>query len=103
MTEFQKAAKLADIHEGKITLARLNGEEIALFNLGGEIFATTNICTHEHCELDQNNYIEGEVVECTCHGSQFKIKTGENVQPPAAEPLRTYKTKIEGEDVLVEI
>ena len=102
MAEFQKAAKVAGVHEGEITLARLGGEEIALFNLGGEIFATTNICTHEQCELDQNNYIEGEAVECTCHGSHFNIKTGENTVPPAAEPLKTYKVKVDNDDILIE-
>lgn len=103
MSDFQKAAKLEDVHEGEITLARLGEEQIALFRLGEEIFATSNICTHHQCELDQNNIIQGEELECTCHGSKFNIKTGANLGPPAVEPLPVYKTEIRGEDVFVEI
>jgi nitrite reductase/ring-hydroxylating ferredoxin subunit len=44
-----------------------------------------------------------EEVECTCHGSKFNIKTGVNTAPPAAENLPTYQTKIEGDDVYVEV
>ena len=71
--------------------------------MGDEVFATSDTCTHEQCVISENYYIEGEEVECTCHGSHFNIKTGENTVPPAAEPLKTYKTKVVGEDVLVEI
>lgn len=103
MAEFQFAAKLNDVAEGQITLAKIGKEQIALYRLGSEIFATNNICTHEYCELDQNNVIEGEEVECTCHGSKFNIRTGVNTQPPSAEPLPVYKTELRGEDVFVEI
>ncbi|MDP2670985.1 MAG: non-heme iron oxygenase ferredoxin subunit [bacterium] len=103
MSEFQKVAKLDDVHDGQITLAKIGKEQIALYRLGNEVLATTNICTHEYCELDQNHNIEGEEVECTCHGSKFKIRTGENTSPPAAEPLPIFKTKVENGEVFVEI
>src|SRR3990167_11129008 len=103
MAEFKKAAKLSDLKEGKVRGVKLNGEEIALYRFGDEIFATSDICTHEQCVISENYYIGGEEVECTCHGSHFNIKTGENTVPPAAEPLKTYPVKIEGDDVLVEI
>lgn len=103
MAEFQKAAKTTDLKEGKIKLAHVAGEEIALYKIGEQVFATNNLCTHESCELDQNNIIEGDEVECTCHGSKFNIKTGENIAPPAAGPLPVYKTKVDGDDVYVEI
>ena len=97
-----KVAKVSDITEGDLKKVDVNGDPVALFKVGGKIYATTNICTHEHCELDENHSINGDVVECTCHGSQFNIKTGENVLPPAAEPLKTYKVSVEGEDVFIE-
>lgn len=97
-----KVAKVSEVSEGELKKIDINGEPVALFNVDGKIYATTNICTHEHCELDENHSINGDVVECTCHGSQFNIKTGENVLPPAAEPLKTYNVSVEGEDVIVE-
>jgi len=102
MAQFQKVAKISELKENQVKGVKLNGEEIALFRLGGEVFATSDICTHEQCVISENYYIDGEEVECTCHGSHFNIKTGENTVPPAAEPLKTYPVKIKGDDVLVE-
>src|SRR3990167_8946367 len=103
MAQFQKVAKISELKENQVKGVKLNGEEIALFRLGGEVFATSDICTHEQCVISENYYIDGEEVECTCHGSHFNIKTGENTVPPAAEPLKTYPVKIAGDDVLIEV
>lgn len=103
MAEFIRVAKLGELKDGEVKGVKVGGKEIAIYRLGNEVFATTDICTHEECVISENFYIEGEEVECTCHGSRFDIKSGENTVPPAAEPLKTYKTKVEGEDVLVEV
>lgn len=97
-----KVANVNEIPEGDLKKVDVNDQPVALFKVGGEIFATTNICTHEQCELDENHMMHGEVVECTCHGSQFNVKTGANVLPPAAEPLKTYRVSVEGDEVFVE-
>lgn len=97
-----KVANKSEIAEGTIKKVIVSGEQVALYKINGEIFATTNICTHEQCEIDQNYLMHGEVVECTCHGSQFNVKTGANTLPPAAEPLKTYQVSVEGEDIFVE-
>lgn len=112
MADFKKVASLSEISEGAVKGVNVAGERIALFNLGGEIFATSDVCTHVGCLLSENNLVEpatspsqeGEaIVECTCHGSKFNIKTGEATSPPAVEPLKTYQVKIEGEDVLIKV
>lgn len=105
MADFVKVGKLSELEEGKIKAVVLAGEQVALYKIGGEIFATSNICTHEACELAENGMIEegDSVVECLCHGSHFKIKTGEVTSPPAAEPLRTYRVKVEEEEVFIEL
>lgn len=101
MTKVKVATK-SEIAEGTLKKVDVNGQPVALFNIGGEIFATTNICPHEECTLDENHSIHGEEVECTCHGSQFNVKTGAVVVPPAAEPLKTYRVSVEGDEVFVD-
>src|SRR3990172_10604844 len=100
---FKKAAKLSDLKEQEVTRVKINGAEIALYRLGDEVFATSDICTHADCVISENYDVQGEEVECTCHGSHFNIKTGENTVPPAAEPLKTYPVKIEDDDILIEV
>ena len=97
-----KVAKVSDVAEGDLKKVEVGDEPVALFKVDGKFYATTNICTHEQCELDENYSINGDVVECTCHGSQFKVSDGSVVLPPATEPLKTYQVSVEGEDVLIE-
>lgn len=97
-----KVASVNEVSEGDLIKVEVKGEPVALFKTDGQFYATTNICTHEQCELDTNHLMHGEVVECTCHGSQFNVKTGANVLPPAAEPLKTYEVSVEGDEVFVE-
>lgn len=96
-----KVANKSEIPEGQLKKVKVGKDDVALFNIGGQIYATSNICTHEFCELDQNHVMHGDVVECTCHGSHFNVKTGVNTLPPAAEPLKTYSVSVEGEEVYV--
>ena len=98
-----KVANVNEVPEGGIKKVVIgNNEPVALYKIDGQIFATSNICTHAHCELDVSNVIHGDVVECTCHGSQFNVKTGAVVLPPATELLKTFDVSVEGEDVFVE-
>ena len=97
-----KVAKVSEVPEGELKKVMVGNEPVALFNIEGQIYATTNICTHEQCELDENHLMHGEIVECTCHGSQYNVKTGTNTLPPSAEPLKTYRVSVQGDDVFVE-
>ena len=63
-----KVADVNEVSEGGLKKVDVNGEAVALFKIGGKIFATSNICTHAQCELDHNHAMHGEVVECACHG-----------------------------------
>jgi nitrite reductase/ring-hydroxylating ferredoxin subunit len=99
----EKVAKLSELKDGEVKGVAAGEEQITLYRQGNEIYATSDICTHADCVISENYDVQGEEVECTCHGSKFDIKTGENTVPPAAEPLKTYPTKVEGDDVLVEV
>lgn len=97
-----KVASVNEVPEGELKKVMVGGDPVALFKIDGKIYATTNICTHEQCELDENHLMHDDVVECTCHGSQFNVKTGAVVLPPAAEPLKTYKVTLENDEVFIE-
>ncbi len=103
MGEFKKIATFSDLEEGVITGVRVGDHSIALYKMGGDVFATTDDCTHDVCSLEDFGKIEGEIVVCTCHGAKFQIKTGEATLTPALAPLKTYKIKVDGDDVLVEV
>ncbi len=80
----------------------LEGRQVLLSNLGGEVYAVDGVCTHEESPLSQGFMMEGRVV-CQLHLSQFDLKTGEVYNPPATQPLKRFNVKIQEGAVFVEI
>jgi nitrite reductase/ring-hydroxylating ferredoxin subunit len=42
-------------------------------------------------------------VRCLCHGSEFDVRTGTVLKPPAAQAVRSYPVTIENGAVNIEI
>lgn len=91
-----------EIPEGGLKKVSVDEQYIALYKLKGQVYATSNVCSHEGCYLDENHIMHNDVVECICHGSQFEVKTGKVVLPPAVVPLKTYEVEVIGEEVYLE-
>lgn len=102
MPDFIKVTKISDIPNGQMRMFEVNGKSITIANVGGEFYAFNDICTHAQCNLSDGGTLEGKIIECPCHGSKFDIKTGEAKALPATEPIKTYKVKVEGENILVQ-
>ena len=100
MEGFVKVATTGDLQPGQVMLVEVEDEAIVLANLDGQYYALTDECTHAGCSVSDGEMDDG-VLECPCHGSQFDVRTGEVVSPPAIEPLTVYAVRVEGEDILV--
>lgn len=97
-----KVATKAEVERGKAKQVKVGSDVVALYHTDSdEWFATSDICTHEECNLSYGK-LSGCETECDCHGSRFDIKTGAVLLPPAVEPLKTYRVSIEGEDVFID-
>lgn len=81
---------------GKTHLVRVEGAEVAVYNVEGEFYATAENCTHAGGPLDEGT-LKGSVIICPWHGSCFDVKTGEVRCGPADKPVATYKVEVEGE------
>jgi 3-phenylpropionate/trans-cinnamate dioxygenase ferredoxin component len=102
MSEFIKALSNSELEEGSILAVRINGERIALYKICGEIYATSEMCSHSDCSLeDFGKIVESDQVECICHGARFRIKTGEVTRVPAEVPLKIYTVRVEENEVWV--
>jgi 3-phenylpropionate/trans-cinnamate dioxygenase ferredoxin subunit len=95
-------AAVGEIAPGEAKLVEAGGKEIALFNCGGDYYALDNDCTHVGGPLCEGE-ITGDTVICPWHGSEFSIRTGEVIGPPADEDVNSYKVLIEDERILIEI
>ncbi len=102
MSEFVKVARTSDVPDGGATCVEVGGHRIALFNLGGEFYATDDTCTHAEASLSEGEVV-GDEVMCPLHFATFRIQTGEVLSPPADDDLQTYEVRVDGEDVLIRI
>ena len=100
--EYHEVAKTSDLDEEEVMGVMVGDEEIALYNLEGEFYATHGICTHENIGL-ADGFVEGNLIECPLHAACFEIKTGKAVNPPATVDIKTYPVKVEGDTVYVGI
>ena len=102
MAEWVTVGKADDIAEGDATAFDVNGEQIAVSRVEGELHAFSDICTHRQCNLSLGGEIEGTTIECECHGSVFDMTTGAVVEGPAEEPIATFPVSDEGGELRIE-
>ncbi len=62
------------------------------------LVAVNPVCTHRDCIVNWDR--QQNVFLCTCHDSKFDT-TGKALSPPAEDPLKVYKVKIEGDLIFV--
>jgi nitrite reductase/ring-hydroxylating ferredoxin subunit len=94
-----KITRLQDLKNGKGFLARVKGEEIALFKIDGKIYAACNVCPHQHFSKLHEGIIEQKTVTCPMHGWKYDLETGKSVN--AAGMLKMYDVSIRGDDVFI--
>ncbi|MCA6108606.1 FAD-dependent oxidoreductase [Bradyrhizobium cenepequi] len=99
---WQRAASLSSIRDGGAIGGDVGGTPVALYNLGGAIYATHGICTHALALLSEG-WVEDGKIECPLHQGRFDIRTGKALCAPLTQDLRTYAVKLEGDDIFVDL
>ena len=94
----------------------VQGHEILIARVGDEYYATNNRCTHMGGKLSHGK-LEGTVVTCPRHGSQFELKDGRVVRwlkgsgflsvlgkaLKSPRPLSRYNVQVVDDKILVEV
>jgi naphthalene 1,2-dioxygenase system ferredoxin subunit len=93
---------LADVPDDDVAAVTVGGAELALYGVGGAVFATANVCTHGHARLC-DGFLDGHEIECPLHQGKFDIRSGHATCQPATDPLRTFPVKIENGRVFVDL
>ena len=102
VAEFQTVAKVDDIPDGGMRQFVAHGELVGLYRVGDDVYAISDICTHEETYLTEGEFEPEELeVECPLHGSRFNVASGEVRILPATKPVATYEVKIEEGLVMV--
>ena len=98
-----KLCDVAAVAPGEMIPAEVEGLlPLAVYNVDGEFFVTSNVCTHSVAMLTDGDLEDG-IVECPMHGGMFNVKTGEATHYPCFEPLQTYKVVVQDGGVFIEV
>ena len=111
-----EAGKTGGFKDGMMKAVTVKDKEILVARVKDKYYAVSNRCPHFGGNLSRGR-LEGAVVTCPLHGSQFDLIDGHVVRwlrgsgvlsavgkaLKGPKPLDTYKVKVEGDRILVEI
>jgi naphthalene 1,2-dioxygenase system ferredoxin subunit len=100
--EWVAVADQGSIGDGEMKGVTVGSQEVALYNVKGEIYATDNLCSHAYAFLT-DGWMDGEEVECPLHAGRFEIKTGKGLGPPIPCDVKSFPVRIEGDKIQVKL
>jgi len=116
MSEFMEVPGGNELQSGQMKMFNLGRREILLARVGDDFYAADNRCPHMSGNLSEGK-LDKTIVTCPRHHSQFdltdghvvrwtdwsgiKLSMGKIAKPP--RPVNTYKVKLDGGKVMVEV
>ncbi len=92
--------RLGDLAEGTMRSVEIDGEEVVVANVGGRCYAFGGICTHDGGPLIDGE-LDGDILTCPWHFTEFDVKTGEVIDGLTDEPLPVYEVAVEDDELRV--
>ena len=116
MGEYLDVMHTDDMKDGEMREVDAAGHQIVIAKVEGTYYAISNRCPHMGARLVEGT-LEGVIVTCPKHGSQFDLRDGSVVRwtkwsgllASASKLVRspkqiiTYKVKLEGDRALIEV
>lgn len=93
---------LANLRPGSVKAFTIDTRRIAIFNVGGHVYALDDRCTHDGAPLSEG-VLDGSTVICPWHNAEFDVTCGKVKCPPAAEDVKIYPVFVEGDQIEVEL
>jgi nitrite reductase/ring-hydroxylating ferredoxin subunit len=87
---------------GELRSFKVRGREILAVNISGRVFCLDGRCTHAGAPLAEGS-LEGEVLTCPWHYSQFNIKSGEVLRGPTYKTLRVHRVEEKENTVFIDL
>lgn len=116
MSRFVDVAGVDDLADGAMKRVTVEGRDLLLARVGGRYYATDERCPHMGGQLSHGR-LDGTIVTCPRHGSQFDIATGSVLRwthwtgitlalakvfkPP--RPVKIHHVQSQGSRVLVDL
>ncbi|GBC84636.1 3-phenylpropionate/cinnamic acid dioxygenase ferredoxin subunit [bacterium HR11] len=94
---WRRVGRPEDFPEGRGRPVFYGQWRIAVFRVGGRLYAVGHDCPHQGGPLSQGRLVEGPCVVCPLHGWTFDLRTGRSVNVPGASvPTLPVETRADG-------
>ncbi|MBK1722899.1 non-heme iron oxygenase ferredoxin subunit [Thiocystis violacea] len=90
---FIAVASADAVPEGRFIKVVIDERPFILAQVDGRFYAVEDNCSHEDYPLSYG-CLDGDRIKCSLHGSRFSLVTGEPLDEPAEEPIRTHAVKV---------
>jgi nitrite reductase/ring-hydroxylating ferredoxin subunit/uncharacterized membrane protein len=90
--DWSDAAAAADLGEDDPQAVVVGDTPVMLVRHGHGVHALHNRCSHRGCLLSDGE-VDGDTVECSCHGSRFSLDDGSVERGPATAGQPSYETR----------
>jgi nitrite reductase (NADH) small subunit len=98
VSEWELVAEYSALERRKKKQVLVAGEPVALFVVGGRVFALQDTCIHEQRSLSQGSILNGRVV-CPGHQWTFDVETGYVAEQDRCQP--SFDVRVEDGHVYV--
>ena len=116
MSNLVQVGKITEIEDGAMKEVLIRGKTILLARIRDSYYAADNRCPHMGGKLSSGK-LEGTVVTCPLHGSQFDLRNGQVIRwlkgsgflskvgkaLKSPRQLTTYKVRVEDDEILIEM
>ena len=101
MAEFQTICRAADLAEGLGRTFYIGEQAIAVFLIGGQVYAIDDTCPHMGGSLG-SGFVENGCVTCPWHFWRFRLTDGAWADNPRLGVSR-FATRVCGDEVQIQI
>jgi 3-phenylpropionate/trans-cinnamate dioxygenase ferredoxin subunit len=108
----EKVFETKEIPQGSMKGLTMKGRKLLIANVGGSFYAMDAVCSHMQGYLPGGK-LEGKIVTCPVHGSQYDVTTGKVVRNVSwavktftrrsATDLATFRVEVKDGSVCVEV
>lgn len=90
--EWVPVAAASELGDGQRLIVEVDGEAIAVFNIAGDYYAITDVCSHDDGPVAEGELVEYDI-ECPRHGAKFDVRTGAALSLPAIVDIPAYPVR----------
>ena len=91
--DWSAAIESSDLPEGSPKSVTVGDTPVLLVRHRKHVHAMHDRCSHRGCSLAETGELDGETIQCGCHGSRFSLRDGSVERGPATAGQPSYEVR----------